>query len=137
MMILNFCLLFLCQLHAGLFSLQVCERDLHVFPDECASKKCSLSSACEQELECRLCKQCLSSDDLENLRLAFLEHSNRHLARRILPEPMTREASERWREAVAEVMAGDDGSTEQIREVNAKMTQWFAGKCLMDRNWCD
>ena len=116
----------------------MCERDLHVFPDECASKKCSLSSACEQELECRLCKQCLSSDDLENLRLAFLEHSNRHLARRILPEPMTREASERWREAVAEVMAGGgDGSSEQIREVNAKMTQWFAGKCLMDRNWCD
>jgi hypothetical protein len=32
-------------------------------------------------------------------------------------------------------MDGDDGNKE-IREVNSKMRQWFAGKCLMDRNWC-
>ena len=112
------------------------ERDLHVFPDECSSQKCSLSSACETVLECRLCRQCLSSEDVEYLKAAFLEHTNRHLARRIYPPPMTHEESVDWRAAVKRVMDGTDG-TEEIREVNSKMTQWFAGKCLMDRNWCD
>ena len=52
-----------------------------MFPSECASELCSRSSACDDDDEkfrgCRLCRRCLDTADLENLKMAFLEHANR------------------------------------------------------------
>ncbi len=64
----------------------------------------------------------------DSLRLAFLEHANRHQARRILPEPADRAAAARWREK---------RYPSNETEANIKMDQWFLGKCLAERNWCD
>lgn len=107
--------------------MQMADQDLHVFPDECLSEKCSKVTACEDK-SCHLCKHCLSSEDLDFLRPAFLEHTNRHLCRRIFPIPESREEAQKWQKKVF---------TRNETSSNIKMAQWFSGKCLLDRNWCD
>ena len=107
--------------------MQVADKDLHTFADLCVSEACSSASACE-ERSCHLCKHCLTQTEIGYLRPAFLEHANRHSARRIFPEPVTREEARKWREYP---------HPKNETDANVKMRQWFAGKCLIDRNWCD
>ena len=107
--------------------MQIAEKDLHVFPDECISERCSRTTACEDN-HCHLCRHCLSSEELGYLTPAFLEHTNRHMCRRVFPRPVLREEAKKWKDKV---------HGENVTSANIKMEQWFAGKCLMDRNWCD
>ncbi len=102
------------------------DKDLRVFPEECLSQRCSGVSSCS-ERGCELCRHCVSSEEAESLRAAFLEHANRHQARRILPRPVTREEAAGWR-----TKRYPEGET----EANRKMDQWFMGKCLAESRWC-
>ena len=43
------------------FEMQVSDKDISVFVDECASEKCSQAEACDK-VQCKLCQHCLSSD---------------------------------------------------------------------------
>lgn len=107
--------------------MQVAEKDLHVFPDECISERCSRPNACEDS-QCHLCRHCLSTEEIGYLTPAFLEHTNRHMCRRIFPRPVLREEAKDWKSKVYRV---------NMTATNVKMDQWYAGKCLIDRNWCD
>lgn len=69
--------------------MQVAEKDLHVFPEECSSESCSGTDACDDPT-CHLCKRCLNTEEIEYLRMAFLEHCNKHQARRIWPKTLSR-----------------------------------------------
>ena len=51
--------------------MQVSDKDLFVFADECVSQRCSKSDACD-DAKCRLCKHCLADDELDFLRTAYL-----------------------------------------------------------------
>ena len=108
------------------FEMQVSDKDISVFPENCVSEKCSEPKACEY-LECRLCQHCVTSDTEEFLKLAFLEHVNRHATKRIFPKFWTNSA-----EAEAEV----ESKNEELSTNNAMMQQWFRGKCVIDEFWC-
>ena len=105
--------------------MQVASKDLRVFPEECLSERCSSTSACEDN-HCHLCKHCVSTEEAEYLRMAFMEHVNRHQVKRIFPSPMSRLEAAKWKD-----FSNSDTPT------NVKMKQWFAGKCLLDEYWCN
>lgn len=102
------------------FEMQVSDKDISVFVDECSSKKCSQAEACDQ-VECRLCQTCLSSDQEEFLKLAYLEHVSRHATKRIFPRPVQDKNKREFSE---------------LSHNNALMHQWFVGKCNLDEIWC-
>eukprot|EP00096_Caligus_rogercresseyi_P003836 TRINITY_DN1756_c0_g1_i1.p1 TRINITY_DN1756_c0_g1~~TRINITY_DN1756_c0_g1_i1.p1 ORF type:complete len:523 (+),score=115.63 TRINITY_DN1756_c0_g1_i1:109-1677(+) len=108
--------------------MQVANKDLYVFSDECSSQACSSGDACE-DVVCRLCKRCLDDDELEFLRFAQLEHSNSHNVKRIFPPPVTHEEALAWKDNTKDWGSGQKGH-------NPKMHQWIYGKCLLDRSWC-
>ena len=107
--------------------MQLAEKDLRVFPEECASESCAASASACDKRECQLCKQCLASEEIEYPKMAALEHLNRHQCARIFPEPMTTKEASKWKSKTY-----DDEETDS----NKKMDQWFAGKCLLDERWC-
>ena len=51
--------------------LQVSDKDLFVFADDCVSQRCSKSDACD-DFKCRVCKHCLADDELDFIRRAYL-----------------------------------------------------------------
>ena len=106
--------------------MQVSDKDISVSPDQCSSKQCSEAQACDQ-WACRLCQQCLSSEEVEFLKMAYLEHANRHACKRLYPRPL------QSREAAA--MHFNTDKADQS-ETNKVMEQWYVGKCLMDELWC-
>ena len=65
--------------------MQVSDKDLAVYADECSSAQCSQPNSCDKVL-CRLCSQCITSEEKVFLRMAYLEHVNRHACKRIYPE---------------------------------------------------
>ncbi len=107
--------------------MQVSDKDILVFPDECASADCSKSAACE-ETKCRLCKHCLSTEEIDFLKMAYLEQMNRQATARVYPEPV------RTLEKAMDVKNNQEWS--ELTDNNAKMHQWYVGKCLMDELWC-
>lgn len=100
--------------------MQVSDKDISVFSEQCSSEKCSLAESCDQ-VDCRLCQHCLSSEQEEFLKMAYLEHLNRHATRRIFPRPVLKKSMQNYNE---------------LSTNNALMHQWFLGKCLMDEVWC-
>ncbi len=54
-----------------IFWLQVSDKDLFVFADDCVSQRCSKSDACD-DFKCRICKHCLADDELDFIRRAYL-----------------------------------------------------------------
>ncbi|XP_040571969.1 probable tubulin polyglutamylase ttll-15 [Lepeophtheirus salmonis] len=108
--------------------MQVANKDLYVFSDECSSQACSTGDACE-DVACRLCKRCLDDDELEFIRAAYLEHHNCHNCKRIFPSPFSYEDAKKWKE----VQEWGEGQEQN----NHKMHQWLYGKCLIDRSWCN
>lgn len=64
--------------------MQVSEKDLFVSSDDCVSQRCSKSGACDDPL-CRICKDCLSEENLADFTAAYLEHINKHICKRIYP----------------------------------------------------
>ena len=106
------------------FEMQVSDKDISVFVDECASEKCSQAESCDQ-VQCKLCHQCLSSDHDEFLKLAYLEHMNRHITKRLYPRPVG-----------SKVKAISEKEGSELSDNNSIMHQWFRGKCIMDVTWC-
>merc|ERR1712226_644593 len=63
------------------------DKDLFTHSDLCSSEECSKVDSCRVRMDkCGVCKQCLSAEEKSWLRAAFLEHTNRHSARRIFPK---------------------------------------------------
>lgn len=102
-------------------NMQVSSADIHVFSDECASKTCQES--CLSSM-CQLCKRCLSSEEEEMLKDAYLEHVNKKSCHRIIPPPITHEINE------------INAVYKNMNERNRLLVQWFHGKCLNDISWC-
>nr|CAD7456827.1 unnamed protein product [Timema tahoe] len=64
--------------------MQVAEKNLVVFPEECSKRRCELCLADE----CQLCLPCLTLETLDQLRRAYLEHVNKLDCKRVVPPPM-------------------------------------------------
>ena len=112
--------------------MQVSDKDLAVYADECSSAQCSHPNSCDKVL-CRLCSQCITSEDKQFLRMAYLEHVNRHSSKRIYPEPvMKNKVSLSFTEETMRNQLSD-----KLSKNNAKMHQWFIGKCVQSNTWCE
>ena len=112
--------------------MQVSDKDLAVYADECSSAQCSQPNSCDKVL-CRLCTHCVTSEDKVFLRMAYLEHANRHTCTRIYPEPVMRnKMSHSFTEETLRNQLSD-----KLSKNNAKMHQWFIGKCAQSASWCD
>ena len=62
--------------------MQVADKDLFVFADDCVSQRCSKSDACDDS-KCRLCKHCLADEDVDVLRSAYLVISHNQNTRQV------------------------------------------------------
>ena len=112
--------------------MQVSDKDLAVYADECSSAQCSQPNSCDKVL-CRLCTQCVTSEERVFLRMAYLEHVNKHICKRIYPEPvMKNKVAHSFTEETLRNQLPDKLSTN-----NAKMHQWFIGKCMQSSTWCN
>ena len=112
--------------------MQVSDKDLAVYADECSSAQCSQPNSCDKVL-CRLCSQCITSEEKVFLRMAYLEHVNRHSSKRIYPEPvMKNKVSHSFTEETMRNQLSD-----KLSKNNAKMHQWFIGKCVQSNTWCE
>ncbi|XP_023243233.1 uncharacterized protein LOC111641314 [Centruroides sculpturatus] len=101
--------------------MQVSSADIYVFSDLCASKSCQ--ETCSSYI-CRLCKRCLSIEEEQIFKDAYLEHVNRKSCLRILPPQTTQNLLDVNKEF------------EHLNERNQLMAYWFKGKCLNDITWC-
>nr|CAD7569829.1 unnamed protein product [Timema californicum] len=100
--------------------MQVAEKNLVVFPEECSKRRCELCLADE----CQLCLPCLTMETLDQLRRAYLEHVNKLDCKRVVPPPMTPERS------------NISVNLEGLSPRNKLMYLWFRGKCQLDSSWC-
>nr|CAD7444236.1 unnamed protein product [Timema bartmani] len=100
--------------------MQVAEKNLVVFPEECSKRRCELCLADE----CQLCLPCLTLETLDQLRRAYLEHINKLDCKRVVPPPMTPE-----RGNISVNLGG-------LSPRNKLMYLWFRGKCQLDSSWC-
>lgn len=66
--------------------MQSSDKNIAVFPEQCASEKCSIE-ACGLP-ECELCRHCLSSEHMNELNTAYREHINRGDTKRIFLTPI-------------------------------------------------
>ncbi len=105
------------------YEMQVSDKDISVFPEKCSSHRCSEPESCEQ-VDCRLCQHCLSTEQEEFLKLAYLEQLNRHATKRLYPRPTGAKISL------------DNINLKELSVNNAIMHQWYLGKCLIDESWC-
>jgi len=102
--------------------MEVIEKDLLVSPESCISEACTAASSASCGLvQCQLCKQCLTQQDLDSLLRAWLERKNQFATTRIFPPPVSRTTPE----------------VQGLKGVNRKMAAWYRAKCLMDSTWCD
>ncbi|XP_067138678.1 probable tubulin polyglutamylase ttll-15 isoform X2 [Centruroides vittatus] len=101
--------------------MQVSSADIYVFSDLCASKSCQ--ETCSSYI-CRLCKRCLSIEEEQIFKDAYLEHVNRKSCLRILPPQTTQN------------ILNVNKEFEHLNERNQLMAYWFKGKCLNDITWC-
>jgi len=127
--------------------MQVSERDLFVNADDCVSQRCSKSGACDDSV-CRLCKDCLSEESFADLKAAYLEHTNKHTCKRLFPPGISvfyilfkfknhnllAHLELTYEEAVE--LKSQDDPWSHLSSSNAKMHQWFLGKCLINKSWC-
>lgn len=102
---------------------QVSERDIAVAMEECANEESC--DSCTEET-CKLCQKCLSADEKEMLKDAYMEHLNRRSTRRVYPEPMTQEDAQNY----------DTGEDASLEANDRLMRAWFRAKCLQDISWC-
>ena len=112
--------------------MQVSDKDLAVFAEECASNQCAQPISCDKVI-CRLCSHCVTSDERTFLRMAYLEHLNRHISKRIYPEPiLSNKISHSFTDETIR-----DQLSDKLSVNNAKMHQWFIGKCAQSSTWCE
>lgn len=110
----------------------VSDKDMAVFAEECASPQCSKPNSCDN-IACHLCNHCVTSDERIFLRAAYLEHLNRHTCKRIYPKPISRnEIPNSFTDKKIKNQLSD-----RLSINNAKMYQWFFGKCAQSSTWCE
>lgn len=107
--------------------MQVSNKNIRVYFELCSSQLCQ--DNCRSE-ECKLCVDCLKADQQHSLRDAYMEHTNRHVWRRVFPTPFgTQEAAQKWDYKT-------DKEFSDLRPADKTITMWFRGKCLNDAEWC-
>ncbi|XP_077869055.1 putative tubulin polyglutamylase ttll-15 isoform X1 [Saccoglossus kowalevskii] len=75
---------------------------------------------------CKLCNKCLSSEEMDFIRQAYLEHINRHNMRRLFPVPLTQNDCKSY----------DISQDRNLTDTNKLMHAWFRAKCKEDIAWC-
>ncbi|XP_054716877.1 probable tubulin polyglutamylase ttll-15 [Uloborus diversus] len=98
---------------------EVSEKDIQVFIEQCASEICQTSC---KNLKCKVCSQCLNKEWKDIIKTAYLEHMNRGKYRRAIPAAISS------RQQIQ--------NTAEPSEMNLVMDLWFKGKCLQDEAWC-
>lgn len=99
----------------------VTDKNIMVNGDTCGQLPCSETCS---PIECQLCKTCLSSSDIYELKRAYLEHVNRGDTKRIFPA------------RIDPKKPIEDKMIQNLSSKNKMMTKWFHGKCLTDSSWC-
>ncbi|KAK6639459.1 hypothetical protein RUM43_007732 [Polyplax serrata] len=100
--------------------MEVPEKGLMVFGDECSSNGCNNCGG----PQCALCKHCLTPQNLRTLKHSYLEHINKADYKRIFPPKMNPKTRV------------EDIDLESYTPENRFMVLWFLGKCHQDRSWC-
>ncbi|XP_067680805.1 probable tubulin polyglutamylase ttll-15 isoform X1 [Haliotis asinina] len=108
-------------------AMQVSDKDISVFPDVCSSSRCH--NHCNN-LECKLCSECLTTEWHLQLKLAYLEHVRRGSCRRLFPEPMNQTEAQLWKPGK------EPASFSKLTDKNKLISLWFMGKCQMDSAFC-
>lgn len=103
--------------------MQVAPKDLVVFADHCLANCNERANACDK-VECQLCLPCLSKDQLADLSRAYLEHKQRGECRRVVPQPINPDH------------AHEPSNMSGLTPDNTLLTEWFRGKCLIDKTFC-
>ncbi|CAG0920779.1 unnamed protein product [Notodromas monacha] len=103
--------------------MEVKDKDISVFQELCASKKCAEDCSVK---ECKsFCVHCYSQGEKAELKRAYKEHLNRMRYRRVLPFPMyPSNAKEEFEEKRG------------LFDSNVWMLRWFRGMCLKDISFC-
>ena len=100
----------------------VADKDIQVFPEHC-NTNCPDMNNCFKN-ECQLCKICLNESITKTLKYAYLEHNRRKDCRRVIPQAI------KFRDA------HEASTMDSLSPQNTLMTEWFRGKCLIDKSFC-
>ncbi|KAK4326664.1 hypothetical protein Pmani_002823 [Petrolisthes manimaculis] len=103
--------------------MQAAHKDVMVFPDHCFTSCQGGITAC-QKVECQLCFPCLSKEQIRDLKQAYQEHQRRGGCRRVVPPSVSPDHAH-----TPQNMSG-------LTPENTLMTEWFRGKCLLDKTFC-
>lgn len=103
-------------------SMLATDKNIMVNGDICVQPPCSETCS---PVECQLCKTCLTSSDIVELKRAYREHVNRGDTKRIFPAHIDPSKA-----------IDDDEMFEKLSPKNQMITRWFHGKCLADSGWC-
>ena len=95
-------------------------KDIVVFPEFCASG-CSKPQECDS-VSCELCYKCASVKLIRELVKAHVEHTRRGLCQRVVPPPILSPHSPL--------------NTTELNPDNTLITEWFRGKCLLEKSFC-
>lgn len=100
--------------------MMVALKNILVFPQLCSNAHCL---SCETTV-CNLCKQCLTKQLINHLKLSYNEHVNRLDCRRAYPPSLD--------SPLPHATSYMGGQSLQ----NQLLGKWFLGKCQLDRSWC-
>lgn len=98
------------------------EKNIMVNGDVCAQMPCAETCS---PVECQLCKTCLTSSDVLELKRAYQEHVNRGDTRRIFPARIDPKKP-----------IDEHEMFQKLSPKNQMMARWFHGKCKSDSSWC-
>ncbi|KAL4238359.1 ligase [Mactra antiquata] len=100
------------------------DRDVMVFSDWCSD-----CHQCET-IKCMLCKQCLNSQQLVEIKDAYLEHYNRGGCKRIFPPELNQIDALNW------TPESDIYELGKYSDENRLIFVWFIGMCRKDVTFC-
>ncbi|RZF34125.1 hypothetical protein LSTR_LSTR003535 [Laodelphax striatellus] len=98
-------------------SMDVLTKNVMVYEKECFSSKCN---GCISP-ECQLCRLCLTTNQIDVLKRAYIEHNNKKDCKRAFPPSMDY------------AKANDTRISDDLSPENQFLFRWFKAKCLMDR----
>ncbi|KAL4238357.1 Tubulin-tyrosine ligase [Mactra antiquata] len=102
------------------------DRDVMVYSDWCTSSGCTNCGP----TKCMLCKQCLNSQQLVEIKDAYLEHYNRGGCKRIFPPELNQADALKWTPET------DLYQLTQYSDKNRFIYMWFIGMCRKDATFC-
>ncbi|KAL4238358.1 Tubulin-tyrosine ligase [Mactra antiquata] len=100
------------------------DRDVMVYFDWCSDcHQCQI-------IKCMLCKQCLNSQKLAEIKDAYLEHYNRGGCKRIFPPELNQTEAQKWTPET------DFYELWKYNDENKFIYVWFIGMCRKDVTFC-